>query len=92
VQQTTIKAYPNPFSHETHVTFTVERDGYAWLELYDMSGRKIGLLFDGEIDAGHTYTTTLHGDQLTSGLYFCRLIYSDGTSKVKKIVFAPGSP
>ena len=46
------KAYPNPFTTVINFQFTSPVNGKAKLETYDMQGRKLNVVFEGNIDAG----------------------------------------
>jgi len=45
-------AYPNPFNAEVNFRFISEEKGRATLEVYDQLGRKLTMLFQGEVEAG----------------------------------------
>jgi hypothetical protein len=47
-----IKAYPNPFSDKVNFQFVSPINGKATLEIYNISGQRIALLFSGMVDAG----------------------------------------
>jgi len=85
-----ISTYPNPFSTETNIKFSISNDGVAILELYDMSGKKIKQLYQSEVSAGQTYSTNVDMRQLTPGLYFCKFQFPDGTTNTKKLLLIPG--
>jgi hypothetical protein len=47
-----IKAYPNPFSEQVNFRFVSPVKGKATLEIYDIAGQRIALVFSGMVDAG----------------------------------------
>jgi hypothetical protein len=68
---------PNPFFPDTRIAFTLDRDGPASLAVYDVSGRRVRLLSDGERPAGE-YVATWNGRddagrRVAMGVYFVRL-------------------
>lgn len=65
--------YPNPFNPSTTIRFSVETTGRALLRVFDLLGREIKTLFDGEAAAERMYQVTFNATGLTSGLYFVRL-------------------
>jgi len=52
VNEVQIKAYPNPFSDKVNFQFVSPINGKATLEIYNISGQRIALLFSGIVDAG----------------------------------------
>ena len=76
--------YPNPFNPNTSIEFSVPREMDARLELYDLRGRRVRVLYSGRVAAG---STTVEWDGLddqgvsvASGVYTYALITEDGTS------------
>ena len=66
------QAYPNPFNSTTRITYGLPVTSNVSLKLYDLSGRLIQTLVEGEKQAG-IQTTILNAAELPSGLYFVRL-------------------
>jgi hypothetical protein len=68
---------PNPFNPVTTVTFSVPRAADVDLAIYDVSGRRVATLASSEFDAGRHDAvwngTNDVGEQVASGVYFCRL-------------------
>jgi len=64
--------YPNPFNSTTMITYGLPVASNVSLKLYELSGRMIQTLVDGERQEG-IQTTILSADDLPSGLYFIRL-------------------
>jgi hypothetical protein len=69
---------PNPFSRETSIRFDVPADGgRATVAVYDLQGRKISILSEGDRPAGrHVLTwkgTDAQGEKVAAGVYFVRL-------------------
>lgn len=52
VNEVQIKAYPNPFSNELNFRFVSPVKGKARLEIYNVAGQRMALLFSGMVDAG----------------------------------------
>jgi hypothetical protein len=65
---------PNPFNPATRISFDLDQKGEVALEVYDVTGRLVTTLFDGEADAGpHTVTwdgTMSDGRPAASGIYW----------------------
>ncbi len=67
-------AYPNPFNPSTTIRFTSKDTESVSLELYDLTGKLVKVLFDGELTAGETQSIRIDGSALNSGSYLVRLI------------------
>ncbi|RMD99567.1 MAG: T9SS C-terminal target domain-containing protein [Calditrichaeota bacterium] len=69
--------YPNPFNPETTIEFSLQNSAQIELSVFDIWGRHIVTLLQGEIQAGHHQVKWNGADQyglaLPSGLYFYRL-------------------
>lgn len=63
---------PNPFATTSTLTYALPEAGTAQLEVYDLLGRRVAVLADGEHEAG-VHTATLDARLLASGSYVCRL-------------------
>jgi hypothetical protein len=76
--------FPNPFNPTTTIEFTVPEDGRVSLKIFDMLGREVASVFEGDVKAGYIQKAVLDASRLSSGVYFSRLLY-DGKSLLKKI-------
>jgi hypothetical protein len=70
--------YPNPFNPTTTLTFTLEQPGNVQLIVYDVMGRQVASLANGQMQSG-TYRVGLDGSRLASGNYIARLVTPNGT-------------
>ncbi|MFN4284726.1 MAG: T9SS type A sorting domain-containing protein [Lacibacter sp.] len=52
VTQITVNAFPNPFRDQLNFRFVSPVSGRATLEVFNMHGQRLGVLFDGNISAG----------------------------------------
>jgi hypothetical protein len=79
-----IDNYPNPFNPQTSIDFTLERAGRAEVRIYDVHGKLVRTLEDGELAAGkHTRVWQGRdngGRQVASGVYMARFVHPDGVS------------
>ncbi|HEX2984975.1 MAG TPA: T9SS type A sorting domain-containing protein [Ignavibacteriales bacterium] len=64
--------YPNPFNPETKINFTIPLNGKTTLKVYDILGREVAALINGEMEKG-THTVNFNGRNLSSGVYIYRL-------------------
>ena len=69
-------AYPNPFNPATKFNFTLPVAGEVSLSVYDISGRTVGRLINGRMNAG-LHEIAFDGSGLSSGIYFTRLQTGD---------------
>lgn len=76
---------PNPFNPSTTLGFTLPENGEAVLKVFDMLGREVRTLFEGEAVAGRLYQAVFESASLTSGLYLARL-ESGGRTVVRKML------
>ncbi|MFQ5637725.1 MAG: amidohydrolase family protein [bacterium] len=64
--------YPNPFNPTTTIPFSLFRKEHVTLKMFDVLGREVATLIDGEFTAGE-HSAVYHAERLTSGVYFYRL-------------------
>ncbi len=67
-----LSAYPNPFNAVTQIQFTLPRDSYAQVSLFEITGRWVTTLATGRYEAG-THLVALDAYSLPSGVYVYRL-------------------
>jgi hypothetical protein len=77
--------YPNPFNPSTTISFTLAQNGFTTLKIYDVLGREVATLVNGDRKAGVVNTVTFNASKLSSGVYFSRLV-SSASVQVKKLV------
>lgn len=68
--------YPNPFNSTTNITYQLPTESHLDIALYDISGRQVMTLFSGVRQAG-VWSTTLNGNNLSSGIYFIKMNLND---------------
>jgi len=68
--------YPNPFNPSTTISFSLPSKSFVSLKVFDMIGREIATLASGELSAG-TYTRQWNASNMSSGIYFYRLVAND---------------
>lgn len=78
--------YPNPFSGSTSFTFRLPEDAHASVRVYDMLGREVAVVAEGEFVAG-SHSVEFNGSDLQDGVYLYKLITNDGVV-TKKMVMA----
>lgn len=69
--------YPNPFNPVTKINYDIPKDGKVNLKIYDINGREVAALINNEIHTAGYYSVTFNAGNLSSGIYFYRLIAND---------------
>lgn len=77
--------YPNPFNPVTIINYQLPKAGYLTIMLYDQLGRELGILYEGNQQAGY-YRAKVDGTNLASGIYFCRLTAAEYSKVVKMML------
>lgn len=73
--------YPNPFNPSTEIRFDVANTANVSLAVYDMLGRQVATLVNGQMPAG-SHSVSFDASQLTSGVYIYRL--SNGVDTIAR--------
>ena len=64
--------FPNPFNPSTVIKYQTVENGHVTLTVYDVLGREITVLRDGQENAG-THSVVFNAANLASGIYYYRL-------------------
>jgi hypothetical protein len=82
--------FPNPFNPETTLEFTLPNAVYVRLDIYDLLGRRVATLVQGNIAAGAhrlVWNGKLEGGaNASSGVYYCRLTTENQTLSRKMLL------
>ncbi len=65
--------YPNPFNPTTNIRFSLPTSQVVTLKIYDVTGREVATLINGERRAAGVYQLTYDASNLASGTYLYRL-------------------
>jgi len=79
----TLEAYPNPFGKKLTVRYTARQSGNARLELFDVRGRSIHLIHDGNMSAGETKEKELDTSTIPDGVYFLQFANGNHIFRLK---------
>ena len=64
-----LQNYPNPFNPSTIIRFGIPFNSTVKLDVYDVLGRKVTSLFNGNLEAGY-HEFNFNASNLSSGIYF----------------------
>ncbi|MCX7835029.1 MAG: T9SS type A sorting domain-containing protein [bacterium] len=64
--------YPNPFNPETNISFTLPKDHFVTLQVYNIQGELVTTLLNRRLNVG-THTVKWNASGYPSGTYFYRL-------------------
>ena len=82
-------AYPNPFNPTTTLSFSVKTEGHFNLSIYDITGRLVSTLVDGNMEQGYHSMVwngmDSNGYAVSSGMYIYAL-QGEGVSITKKMM------
>ena len=68
--------YPNPFNPSTLIHYTIPKEAYVSLKVYDLLGREVAVLVHDKKAPG-SYAETWDASGMASGVYVCRLRSGD---------------
>jgi hypothetical protein len=80
-----VNVFPNPFRDQFSVEFSLEESAYVTLEVYNLSGEKIAVLFNGYVKANEVQSISMNTINLPDGIYFYRMT-SDGNIYMDKLI------
>jgi hypothetical protein len=82
--------YPNPFNPSTTIRFSLPEDGAISVRIYDTAGGLVKTLFAGTKTTGvhtlHWNGDNARGEEVSSGVYYCRIETANGQTKTTKLV------
>lgn len=76
---------PNPFSAQTVIYYSLDLSGHVKVSIFSSDGREVLILLD-ETQASGSHQLELLGSQLKPGIYFCKIVDSNGRVLSHKIV------
>jgi hypothetical protein len=82
---------PNPFNPTTTIEFQVKHTGPVSLKIYNVAGQLVRTLVDEQVSAGKIHTSQWKGlndagQQVSSGVYFYKLVATNYTQTKKMIL------
>lgn len=64
--------YPNPFNPSTMITYSLPKESFVRIAVYNTLGERVALLKDG-FQSGGNHSLSFNGSSLASGIYICRI-------------------
>jgi len=77
--------YPNPFNPTTTIRFSLPQRSYGTLKVFDVLGREVATLVNGELNAGE-HSVVFNAKNLPSSVYFYRLQAGNFVEQKKMVV------
>lgn len=77
--------FPNPFNPSTTISFSLPKSDFVSLKIYDATGKEVADLLNKNLGQG-SYDVKFDGANLTSGVYFYKLITGDFVSTKKMML------
>lgn len=83
--------YPNPFNPTTEIRFSIPKESYIAIKIFDVIGREVTTLLNEQRSAG-TYKIVWNGknnsgNEVSSGIYFYHFQADDKFSQTNKMLF-----
>lgn len=75
--------YPNPFNPSTQINYSIPENGNVNISVYDILGEKVSELINQNMPEGNyqiAFSTGNNNHQLSSGVYFYKLVFRSSTS------------
>lgn len=77
--------YPNPFNPTTVISYSVAKNGFVSLKVYNMLGQEVANLYQGFQKAG-SYKVNFDASKLASGMYLYKLQTNNFTETKKMLL------
>ena len=77
--------YPNPFNPTTEIKYSIPKETFVRLKVYNMLGQEVISLVN-EWQAANNYSTRFDASTLSSGVYYYRLLTNEFSSTRKMLV------
>lgn len=71
---TLVPPYPNPFNPHTTFSLTLGNSQDVSITLFDMLGRQVLTIYEGQLTANTAHTFTIDGSQLPSGTFMYQVV------------------
>lgn len=86
-RSTVSAAYPNPFADQARLDVMLDRTEQVRVEVFDVLGRRLVVLHEGQLAAGTAHTFRLNGRDLISGIYLVR-VTGESFAQTRRVILA----
>jgi hypothetical protein len=86
IGETTLRNYPNPFSNKTNLIFLLQVDDHVNLEVFDLSGKMVRSVYNGDAVSGQEYVFEVDATELPTGIYIYKMTTSSNVVTGKMIL------
>ncbi|MCI0450179.1 MAG: choice-of-anchor B family protein [Chlorobi bacterium] len=76
--------YPNPFNPSTTIEYSIPRNSFVTIRVFDALGKQVGLIAD-EFKYAGNYKINYDAGKLASGIYYYSII-ADGYKETRKMI------
>ncbi len=80
-----LQNYPNPFNPSTKIKYSISKQSFVTLKVYDILGKEIVTLID-EIEPAGNYQVEFNASSLPSGVYFYKIMAGTYTAVRKMLL------
>jgi hypothetical protein len=77
--------YPNPFNPTTSFDIALPKTGHVEIDIYNILGQKVKVVFNGELKAGF-HTISINATDLATGMYIYRMQAKDFVQAKKMVL------
>jgi hypothetical protein len=81
-----IEVYPNPAVDQATFIFKAAESGKTMIEIYDLAGARIAMIYSNVVEAGTEYRTTYDASALATGVYMYRMTNGSTTEMGRMII------
>lgn len=82
---TGFKAYPNPFTEATNISYQLGSSQHVQVEVYNASGAMVKLLLN-DVQTEGNHTVVLSASDLAGGIYYVRVVTAEGMKQIPVMV------
>jgi endoglucanase len=72
---TSLQSYPNPFRNNNTVVFNLETPGHVYLSVFDLTGKEVAVLMNGNLAAG-SHRANFEPRRLPAGIYTLKMVHN----------------
>jgi hypothetical protein len=78
--------YPNPFNPKTEIRYSLPKDAFVTIKIYNLLGEEIFVLLNNEFRKSGNYSSEFDGSNLASGVYLYKILAGNYTKTGKMLL------